>query len=146
MGSPLSWLVLRMVFPSTLVASVALLLAGTDSGGGGFAAGVVAALGVLLRHVVAGVGRTERSPRWPRLAPALVVLGVAVMALVAFAPLAVEEPPLSHRPAPGEPLVRLGPVELHTALAFETGLGLATLGFLVSVGRCLAPEELETPR
>lgn len=138
MGSPLAHLVLRLLFPSTLVAAVALLLAGADAGGGGFAAGVVAALGVLLQHVVLGLAQAEESIHWARLAPALVVLGAAVMATVAFLPLAADEPLVSHRPAPGETPVRLGPVELHTALAFEAGLGLATFGFLVVVGHGLA--------
>lgn len=143
MDSPLSFLVLRILFPSALVAAVALLLAGTDASGGGFAAGVVAALGLLLQHVVLGRGTAERSLRWPRLAPALVVLGVALMATVVFLPLATGEPPVSHRPPPGKPVVSVGPLDLHTALAFETGLALATLGFLVSVGRVLAAGVLE---
>lgn len=124
--------VARVLFPATLVVAAAFLVKGYAESGGGFAAGVVASLGVLLQHFALGREEVERRLPWTDGAHHLALLGVAVMAAVVLGPVLAGHPPASHLPPPGAHVVKLGPLELHTAFLFEIGVALATFGFVVA--------------
>lgn len=135
-------LVARALLGPVLVVAAALLVRGQAEGGGGFAAGVTAGLGVLLQYVALGFAEAER--RVPRVLRSfrVALAGLALTALVAFLPLAAGEPPVSHRPGPGARMIALGPLELHSALVFELGLALATFGFVVAAVRRITASDV----
>lgn len=125
-------LVARWLLAPVLVVAAALLVKGYGESGGGFAAGVVASLGVLLQYFALGYDEAERQLSWALASHRLVLLGVALMAAVVLGPILAGEPPVAHLPRPGEKVTELGPLELHTAFVFEVGVALATFGFVVA--------------
>jgi multisubunit Na+/H+ antiporter MnhB subunit len=135
-GSPVA-LAARVLFAPVLVVAAALLVKGYADGGGGFAAGVVAALGYLLRYVALG-RPAERRMRWPAAAPRLALGGLAVMAACLLLPVFAGRPPAWHLPRPGTEVLSWGLVELHTALLFEAGVAVATFGFVAAAVHSLA--------
>jgi multicomponent Na+:H+ antiporter subunit B len=54
-------------------------------------------------------------------------------------------PPFTHLPAPGEPPVKIGTLELVTAVAFDLGLFLLVTGVLVTLVHQLADLVEEEP-
>ncbi len=112
--------------------AAALLVKGYAEGGGGFAAGVVASLAVMLQYFAVGLDGAERQLPWTSAALPVAIAGVALMAIVVLWPLTAGMPPATHWPRPGEEVIELGLVELHTALLFETGMALGTFGFAVA--------------
>src|SRR3982750_4203830 len=76
----------RALFPTILVFSVYLLGVGHYGPGGGFAAGLVAGLAFVLRHVAGGSG--DIGMVLPVRPPALIGIGLTVAVLVALAPAA----------------------------------------------------------
>jgi multicomponent Na+:H+ antiporter subunit B len=136
-------LVARLLLAPALVVAAALLVKGYAASGGGFAAGVVASLGVLLQHVSLGGEELERRLPWTARAHRLALAGLALAAAVALAPAAVGLPPVRHLPRPGSRWIELGPLELHSALLFDLGVALATFGFVVAALHRLARTEPE---
>jgi multisubunit Na+/H+ antiporter MnhB subunit len=139
MRSPVA-LAADVLLPPILVAALAWLVKGAGHTGGGFAAGVVAALGFVLQRL--SPGRSEAAQRaagstWHRLA----VAGLGLMAATLLWPVLAGRPPAWHLPRPGDSLASLGALDLATPLLFEIGVGLATLGFLVATVHELAPVE-----
>lgn len=67
------------------------------------------------------------------------------MVAVAFWPLLIGEPLLTHHPRPGHEPVRLGTLELHSATLFDLGVALTVYGFGMTLVHHLAqvPEEVE---
>lgn len=126
-------LVARLLLAPALIVAFALLVKGYAASGGGFAAGVMASLGLLLQHFALGGEEVERRLPWTAWAHRLAFAGLALAAAVALAPAAVGLPPVRHLPRPGAHVVELGPLELHTALLFDLGVALATFGFVVAV-------------
>jgi multisubunit Na+/H+ antiporter MnhB subunit len=136
-SGPLTRAVARLLLPAALVTAVAILVKGYAHVGDGFAAGTVAAIGVVLQYLAFGHASVERLLPVSR-APASVVAGLLLALAVAFAPLAAGGPPLAHRPAPGAEVIHLGTLELHTAMAFDAGVFLIVLGFVVGAVRAIA--------
>ncbi|QRK05918.1 MnhB domain-containing protein [Archangium violaceum] len=124
-------LIARVLLQPALVVAAALWVRGYAEAGGGFSAGVLAALAVLLQYVV--LGREEARRPWPvRHAAALVPAGLMVVLAVAFGPVLAGYPPVTHFPRPGEHVVHLGALELHTAALFDVGIFLLVFGFIVA--------------
>ena len=99
--------------------------------GDGFAAGVIAALGILLQYLA--FGRTAVHHALPvRHAAKLAVAGLLLSLAVAFVPVLAGRAPLEHAPAPGAEVVHLGSLELLTAVAFDVGVFALVLGMAVA--------------
>jgi multisubunit Na+/H+ antiporter MnhB subunit len=133
----LTRLVARLLLPTALVTSLAILIKGYADVGDGFSAGVIAAIAVMLQYLAYGVGHVER---WlpVRFAAECSVAGLVLALAVTFVPLLADRPALSHVPPPGAHVIYLGILELHTAVVFDLGVFLLVLGFLVSVVHAIA--------
>jgi hypothetical protein len=92
---------------------------------------VVVALAVAIRYVAWGTERTERSLPVLRHAPAIATGGLLAALAVGFSGVAAGEPPFTHEPGPGEDVVKVGTLELITAVAFDVGLFLLVAAALV---------------
>jgi len=136
----------RRVAPLILAASIMVALAtvvkGYSSTGDGFAAGVIVALGTLVHFVALGREFSVHALPAVTRAPALSAIGLVVTLGVAFVPVALGEPPLTHWPPPGAEVAKLGSVELATAFLFDLGVFalvsgtvLSALGLVASLGR-----------
>jgi multisubunit Na+/H+ antiporter MnhB subunit len=129
--------VARLVLPASLVTAAALLVKGYAETGDGFAAGAVAAIGVVLQYLVLGAAEVERLLPVRR-APVAAVAGLGLVLAVTFGPLLAGQPVLAHQPPPGVEPLHLGRLEAHTALLFDAGVLLFVLGFAVTVVRAIA--------
>lgn len=135
--------VARLVLVPSLVFAAALLVKSPSAVGDGFAAGVVAALALVVQYAVFGHEEVERTLHTRRLAAA-VPLGLLLVLAVAFAPALAGEPLLSHHPRPGADVVHLGTLELTTALALDVGVALIVVGTVTGVLGRLAREERQS--
>jgi hypothetical protein len=109
-----------------------VLVKGYVDTGDGFAAAVIAAFGVLLQFVTSGRHAVERLLS-ARQMPLVSASGLLLALLVTFLPVLGGKPPLTHAPAPGASVIRLGTLELLTAVAFDVGVFLLVFGFAVGV-------------
>jgi multicomponent Na+:H+ antiporter subunit B len=98
--------------------------------GDGFAAGVIVALAIALSYVAVGAEAAEASLPVLRHAPKLAVGGLLLSLATGFFPIALGEPPETHYPRPGEPVVKIGTLELFTPLLFDVGIFLLVVGVL----------------
>ncbi len=121
----------RLLFAPALVVALATLVKGYADTGDGFTAGVIAALAVLLQFVALGEREVERFLPL-RLAPAVAFVGLAVSLTVAFLPVVLGKPIMTHAPGSDADVVHLGTVELITAVAFDVGVFLLVFGFSVA--------------
>jgi multisubunit Na+/H+ antiporter MnhB subunit len=120
-------LVTRLLLAPTLMIAAAILVKGFAQVGDGFAAGAVAALGILLVYVAYGRRASERLlPVGGMVATAVAGLGVAF--LVAFVPPLLGRPILSHFPGPGEAVVHVGTLEILTTVLFDLGIAMLVVG------------------
>jgi multicomponent Na+:H+ antiporter subunit A len=122
----------RLLYLPTLLVAAAILIKGFVETGDGFSAGVVAALGVLLRYLAFGHEETKRLPP-VRYATAVAFAGLLVSLSVAAAPLFFGEAVLTHHPPPGTEPVHLGTLEVMTPVLFDFGVFLLVFGFAVGV-------------
>jgi len=122
--------VARLLAAPTFAVAAAILVKGYADVGDGFAAGVVAGLGVLLLFAAFGARETHRFLPVRR-AFAVAVAGLLVAIVVGFAPVLAGDPPFTHYPAPEAPVVHLGTLELITAVAFDVGVFGLVLGVVV---------------
>jgi multisubunit Na+/H+ antiporter MnhB subunit len=127
----------RLLGPALMVA-MALIVKGYTDVGDGFSAGVIVALALALRYITLGRERTERGLPILRHAPAVAAAGMLAALAVAFGPVAFGDPPFTHFPPPGDPVVKIGTLELITAVAFDLGLFLLVTGVLVTLVHQLA--------
>jgi multicomponent Na+:H+ antiporter subunit A len=122
----------RMLYLPTFLVAAALLVKGFVETGDGFSAGVVAALGVLLRYLAFGHERTRRLPA-VRHSLAIAFSGLLVALGVAAAPPLLGDAPLTHYPPAGSEPVHAGTIELMTAVLFDVGVFVLVFGFTVGV-------------
>ena len=122
----------RLLYLPTFLVAAALLIKGFVDTGDGFSAGVVAALGLLLRYLAFGHEKTKRLPA-VRHSVAIAFLGLLVALGVAAAPLLFGDPPLTHYPPAGSEPVHAGTIELMTAVLFDVGVFVLVFGFAVGV-------------
>ena len=122
--------VARLLAAPTFAVAAAILVKGYADVGDGFAAGVVAGLGVLLLFAAFGAKETHRLLPVRR-AFAVAIAGLTVAIAVGFAPVLAGDPPFTHYPAPEAPVVHLGTLELLTAVAFDVGVFGLVVGVVV---------------
>ena len=142
MTTPAIQAVARLVLAPALMIAAATLVKGYADTGDGFAAGVIAALALVLQYVAFGVHEVEA--RLPlRHAPKVAIGGLLLALAVAFVPVAFGRPPLTHVPGAGEKVVQVGTLELITPVAFDLGVFGLVVGSLVSAVRLLALADAE---
>jgi multisubunit Na+/H+ antiporter MnhB subunit len=127
----------RLLAPAVMLA-VALIVKGYTDVGEGFSAGVIVALAVGLRYVTLGRGRADRTLAIAKRADVLAAVGLLIALGFGFVGVAFGQPPFSHMPPPGEPVTRIGTLELTTAVGFDIGLFLLVFGSLVVLIRHLS--------
>jgi multicomponent Na+:H+ antiporter subunit B len=142
MTSVLTQMVARALLVPTLVVAAALLVKGYVDVGDGFAAGIVAALGILLQ--ILAFGREAVARVLPiGAAPVVAMSGLAVGLAVFGVPLLLGEAPLEHWPPPGDKATTVGTLELITAVVFDVGVFLLVVGSAVTIIDALAGTDEE---
>lgn len=137
MTSVLTRMVARGLLAPTLVVATAVLVKGYADVGDGFAAGIVAALGILLQFLA--FGRDEVTAALPiHRAAAVALSGLAIGVAVLTLPMLLGGAPLEHWPPPGEEPIHTGSLELISAVAFDVGVFLLVLGSAVAIIDALA--------
>ena len=132
MTSVLTRIVARGLLAPTLVVATAILVKGYADVGDGFAAGIVAALGVLLQYIA--FGRVAVADALPvHHAATVAFAGLAVAVAVLIVPFLAGGAPLEHWPPAGEKPAHVGSLELITAVAFDIGVFLLVLGAAVAI-------------
>lgn len=137
----------RLIFPTMLIVAVFLLLRGHDLPGGGFSAGMVVAIAIILQYMVGGTDWTEDRLR---LRPHLWVgTGLLIASGTALAALAFGRPFLTTYFAYAE-LPVIGKVPTASALIFDIGIFAlvvgATLLMLVALAHQSVRGHRTTPR
>jgi multisubunit Na+/H+ antiporter MnhB subunit len=132
--------VARALLAPTLVVAAAILVKGYADVGDGFAAGIVAALGILVQYLAFGEAEVRRSLPVAR-APLVAMSGIALAVAVFAVPVVLGDAPLEHRPAPGVEPVHVGSLELITAVLFDVGVFLLVLGAAVTLIDALVHRE-----
>lgn len=122
--------VARLLFAPTLVVAAAIMVKGYADTGDGFSAGVIAALGVLLQYVAFGHAEVERRLPVHR-ALYLAIAGMGIALLTTFLPAVFGRPLLTHWPPAGDEALRIGSLELITAVVFDVGVFCIVFGFAV---------------
>jgi multicomponent Na+:H+ antiporter subunit B len=122
----------RLLGPAVMVAA-AIIVKGYTDVGDGFSAGVIVALAISLRYITWGPRRAEISLPVLRHAPAVAAGGLVLALAVGFAPVLFGDPPFTHWPAPDAKVVKLGTLELISAVAFDIGVFLLVCGALVTL-------------
>ena len=120
----------RLLAPAVMLAA-ALIVKGYTDVGEGFSAGVVVALAVSLRYVALGYRRAERTFRLGRHAHVIAALGLLIALGSGFAGAFAGHPPFTHVPLAGEQVIRIGTLELTTAVGFDVGLFMLVFGSLL---------------
>ncbi len=124
--------VARLLFPIVVVFSIYLLFAGHNFPGGGFAAGMVTGLALMVRYLAGG--RYELDEAAPIDAGVLMGLGLSVAAASALAPLAFDGAILQsaivdlHVPAVGD-------IHFVTSTFFDIGVYLVVVGLILDLLR-----------
>ncbi|WP_127479489.1 Na+/H+ antiporter subunit A [Nocardioides pantholopis] len=127
----------RMVFHTIIVFSIYLLLAGHNDPGGGFAAGMMTGLALVIRYLAGG--RYELDEAAPVDAGRLIGSGLAVAAVAALLPLAFGGVVLQsavidlHLPL-------LGDLHLVTSVFFDIGVYLVVVGLALDLLRALGSQ------
>jgi multicomponent Na+:H+ antiporter subunit A len=129
--------VTRLVFHTVVVFSVYLLLSGHNSPGGGFAAGLVTGLALVVRYLAGG--RHELAEAAPVDAGALMGTGLVVAAGSALAPLAFGGAVLQSAVVDVH-LPLLGDLHLVTSVFFDVGIYLLVVGLVLDLLRSLGAE------
>lgn len=132
MTSVLTQLVARSLLAPALIVAAAILVKGYSAVGDGFAAAIVAALGILLQFLA--FGRDQVAAALPiERAPVIALCGLALAVTVFAAPLLLGSAPLEHWPPASQAPVHIGSLELITAVAFDVGVFLLVLGSAVAI-------------
>jgi len=115
----------RLLLPMALLVSVFLLLRGHNLPGGGFIAGLITTVALILQYLASGVAWTE--PRLRLSYTAVLACGVLVAGLTGLASGAFGRPFLTS--AHGHPFLPIvGEVPLASAMGFDLGVYLTVVG------------------
>ena len=136
--TPIVKVVAPRLLPIAVVVAVALIVKGYTDVGEGFGAGVIVALAVGLRYVVLGPERADRSMPFVRRADAIAASGLLIALGCGFVGVPFGEAPFTHHPLPGEPVLKVGTLELSTAVGFDVGIFLLVVGVVVLLIRELS--------
>lgn len=127
------------------VLALAILLKGYADIGDGFAAGVIAALVVVLQGIAFGAEELERI--WvARMAPLMSLIGLLLAYTVAFIPTFFGYPILTHFPRMNHHVIHFGPLEFITPVVFDIAVFLVVYGFCVGAMLTLARAEVRHQR
>lgn len=137
MNSAVTQLVARILLAPVLIIAIAFLVKGYADVGDGFSAGMIAALGLLLQYLAFGREEVERTLPVHRLPP-LAFIGLLLALAVAAIPLIRGDSVFTHSPAPGADVVKVGTLELITAVAFDLAVFLLVIGAAVGIIRAIA--------
>jgi multicomponent Na+:H+ antiporter subunit B len=138
--SSLTRMVSRSLLAPTLIVAAAILVKGYADVGDGFAAGIVATLGVLLQYLA--FGRNEVTAALPVHRATTVALAGLLLSFAVFAiPFLLGNAPMEHWPPPGEEVIHIGTAEVITAVAFDIGVFLLVFGASTSIIDALAALE-----
>ena len=124
----------RLVFHTIVVFSIYLLFSGHNNPGGGFAAGLVTGLALVVRYLAGG--RYELDEAAPVDAGALMGLGLFVATGSGLAPLAFGGTVLQSAVVDLH-LPLLGDLHLVTSVFFDVGVYLVVVGLLLDLLRSL---------
>jgi multicomponent Na+:H+ antiporter subunit B len=138
--------VARMLLGPSIVVAAGLIAKGYAEVGDGFGAGVAVSLAIALTYVALGGPGAEAALPMLRHGPKLAVGGLLLALASGFFPLLLGEPPLSHRPAPGEHVVKVGALELFTPLLLDIGVFLLVVSVLTVLLHVMAGVEDEEIR
>jgi multisubunit Na+/H+ antiporter MnhB subunit len=127
----------RLLGPAIMV-GLATVIKGYADVGDGFSAAVIVTLAISLRYVTLGWQRAERSLPVLRYAPQVATAGLLIALAVGFFPMLQGNPPFTHLPGPGEPVTKIGTLELITPVLFDLGLFLLVTGSLIALVHNLA--------
>ncbi len=138
------FMVTRLVFPAMLVVAVFLLLRGHDLPGGGFSAGMVVAIAIILQYMIGGTDWTEDRLAWIR--PRLWMgVGLLVAAGTALASIAFGRPFLTTYFAYAE-LPLFGKLPTASALVFDIGIFALVVGATLLMLVALAHQSVRAHR
>src|SRR5690606_7318651 len=124
----------QVLFPLALTVSIYLFLRGHNAPGGGFIAGLVLAVPVLLQYVIQGMERVERVLGLDYVR--CMGIGLLVAAATGLAPVILGYPLLTSGYA-GPVLPLIGEVPLTSASAFDVGVYLVVFGGAMLILRTL---------
>lgn len=127
----------RILFHTVIVLSLYLLFAGHNLPGGGFAAGLVAGMALVMRYVAGG--RYELGAAAPTDAGKLLGIGMTLAVACAIVPVFAGFEPLTSAVVSAEVPV-LGHIEFVTSTIFDIGVYLVVIGLIMDVLRSLGAE------
>ena len=130
-------IVVRILFHSIIIVSLYLLFAGHNLPGGGFAAGLVAGMALVMRYIAGG--RYELGAAAPTDAGRFLGIGMGIAVACAIIPLAFGVEPLTRAIFEAEVPV-LGHIEFVTSTIFDIGVYLVVIGLVLDVLRSLGAE------
>ena len=130
-------IIVRVLFHSIMIVSLYLLFAGHNLPGGGFAGGLVAGMGLVMRYIAGG--RWELGAAAPTDAGRLLGAGMAIAVLCAVVPIFFGFAPLQSFTFEGE-LPLIGHWEFVTSTIFDIGVYLVVIGLVLDVLRSLGAE------
>lgn len=125
-------LIARLLLAPSLMVAVAILVKGYSQPGDGFAAGTVAALGLLVQYVTFGLERAERHLSVQTLTRTAMG-GSLLCFVVAFLPVTWGDAVLTHTPGAGDDAITFGIAEFGTVLAFDLGVALLVVGAITGI-------------
>ena len=120
----------RLLLPLALLVAVFVLLRGHNLPGGGFIAGLITAVALIMQYLANGAAWTQERLRWSMDVP--IGLGLLVAALTGLASFAFDHPFLTstfthlHWPVVGD-------FELASAMAFDLGVYLVVVGAVLLI-------------
>lgn len=120
-----------LLIPAFLIALATMLKGYTDTGDG-FSAGVIAALGVAIQGVAFGAEDFERLPL-VKYAAAGAFVGLLPALGLAFTPVFLGDPIMTHYPKAGGHVTHFGTLEFITPVLFDVSVFLVVFGFGVGV-------------
>ncbi len=142
--------VVRLIFHSILVLSIFLLYIGHDLPGGGFAAGIVAGLALIVRYLAGG--RYELGEAAPVAAGLLIGIGLVIATGTGIAGALIGDSVLQGGKVYLD-IPLLGPLTLYSSTAFDIGVYFVVVGVVLDVLRSFGSEidrqideETHTPR
>ncbi|MDE0547584.1 Na+/H+ antiporter subunit A [Microbacterium sp. C7(2022)] len=129
--------IVRVLFHTIIIVSLYLLFAGHNLPGGGFAAGLVAGMALVMRYVAGG--RYELGAAAPTDAGRLLGVGMTIAVACAIVPMFFGAAPLTS--AFVETTIPVfGHVEFVTSTIFDIGVYLVVIGLVLDVLRSLGAE------
>jgi multicomponent Na+:H+ antiporter subunit B len=132
-----AWVLLA---PSAVVAA-GLIVKGYAEVGDGFGAGVIVSLAIALIYMAFGTEDPEAAVPMLRHAPIAAIGGLLLALANGFFPLALGDPPVTHRPIPGGHVIKIGTLDLFTPLILDVGIFLLVVGLLTVLLHQLAHRE-----